>query len=336
MTEDGLPLTAPASEKAPAPPSGEGGPESRPGAQVRAGPWDLEAEASGSLDVDGVALTPAEALASLPLDAEEDGEEGFTLELDEIGRPRVPAWVEGSEPEDLALALESVCFVLNRPVTVGELSGILGQPSQRVDRAAESLAGQLRGRGLMLQRHRDQVQLVTRPETAWAVQRALNPERPARLSRPALETLAIIAYRQPVTRALIESIRGVNCEAVLESLERRGLIAEIGRAGTPGQPRLFGTTLRFLQLVGLERVDQLPPLPGGVELPDQQERAWSAALADPAIGDPGDVADPSVGDPGDLGDASRDDLARVTDPPGDDAATLADPPDGDLAKPGAS
>jgi segregation and condensation protein B len=130
----------------------------------------------------------------------------------------------------------------------------------------------------MLQRHRDQVQLVTRPETAWAVQRALNPERPARLSRPALETLAIVAYRQPVTRALIESIRGVNCEAVLESLERRGLIAEIGRASTPGQPRLFGTTLRFLQLVGLERIDQLPPLPGEIGLSDEQERAWSAAL----------------------------------------------------------
>jgi segregation and condensation protein B len=226
-------------------------------------------------------LDPADALASLPLDEEDDGEEGFTLELDEIGRPRVPDWVAGSEPEDLALALESVCFVLNRPVTLTELAGILGQPSQRIDRAAESLAGQLRGRGLMLQRHRDQVQLVTRPETAWAVQRALSPERPARLSRPALETLAIVAYRQPVTRALIESIRGVNCEAVLDSLERRGLIAEIGRAGTPGQPRLFGTTLRFLQLVGLERVDQLPPLPGGIGLPEEQEREWSEALTAP-------------------------------------------------------
>ncbi|MGA3184639.1 MAG: SMC-Scp complex subunit ScpB [Candidatus Dormibacteria bacterium] len=245
---------------------------------------DLDVEAT--VDPAHEDLSPEEALASLPLDGEDDREEGFTLELDEIGRPRVPDWVAGSEPEDLALALESVCFVLNRPVTVSELSEILGQPSQRIDRAAESLAGQLRGRGLMLQRHRDQVQLVTRPETAWAVQRALSPERPARLSRPALETLAIVAYRQPVTRALIESIRGVNCEAVLESLERRGLIAEIGRASTPGQPRLFGTTLRFLQLVGLERVDQLPPLPGDIGLPEEQERAWSEALAAPSEDEP--------------------------------------------------
>jgi segregation and condensation protein B len=262
---------------------------SMPGAGPSRPVFDAEdalAEPEDTLDPGEEGLDPAAALASLPLDEEDDGEEGFTLEVDEIGRPRVPDWVAGSEPEDLALALESVCFVLNRPVTLGELSGILGQPSQRVDRAAESLAGQLRGRGLMLQRHRDQVQLVTRPETAWAVQRALNPERPARLSRPALETLAIVAYRQPVTRALIESIRGVNCEAVLESLERRGLIAEIGRASTPGQPRLFGTTLRFLQLVGLERVDQLPPLPGGIGLLEEQERAWSEALTAPPDDEP--------------------------------------------------
>jgi segregation and condensation protein B len=230
---------------------------------------------------DGPAAIDEEGSADLASEAEDDTEEGVEVELDEVGRPRVPDWVEGSEPEDLALALESVCFVLNRPVTLAELGGILGQHPSRVDRAALALADQLRGRGLMLQRHRDQVQLVTRPETAWAVQRALNPERPARLSRPALETLAIVAYRQPVTRALIEAIRGVNCEAVLESLERRGLIAEIGRAATPGQPRLFGTTLRFLQLVGLERIDQLPPLPGDLGLPEEQERAWAAALADP-------------------------------------------------------
>ena len=201
------------------------------------------------------------------------------LDLDEIGRPRVPGWVAEAEPEDLALAVEAVCFVLNRPVNLSELAAILGRHPRGVGLAAEVLAGQLRGRGVMLQRHLDQVQLVTRPETAWAVQRALNPERPARLSRAALETLAIVAYRQPVTRAGIESIRGVNCEAVLDSLERRGLIAEVGRAATAGQPRLFGTTLRFLQLVGLERIEQLPPLPDGLELPAEQERAWSSALA---------------------------------------------------------
>ncbi len=189
-----------------------------------------------------------------------EDEETYELALDVFGRAVVPEEVAGAEPEDLAVALEAVCFSLNRPVAITELAAILGRTASAVAAAAEALAEQLRGRGLMLQRHGGELQLVTRPETAWAVQRALQPERPTRLSRPALETLAIVAYRQPLTRAGVEAIRGVNCEAVLESLERRGLITEVDRQDTPGRPRLFGTTLRFLQIVGLERVDDLPPL----------------------------------------------------------------------------
>ncbi|MBV8194954.1 MAG: SMC-Scp complex subunit ScpB, partial [Candidatus Dormibacteraeota bacterium] len=150
--------------------------------------------------------------------------------------------------------------------TVSEAGELLGRTTRAVEDAAEALAVQLRGRGVMLQRHGHDLQLVTRPEVAWAVQRALNPERPARLSRAAMETLAIIAYRQPVTRAVIEAIRGVNCEAVLEHLEQRNLIAEVARQETPGRPRLFGTTLRFLQIVGLETIAQLPPMPEDLEL----------------------------------------------------------------------
>lgn len=189
-----------------------------------------------------------------------EDDETVELAMDVFGRAVVPEGVAEAEPEDLATALEAVCFSLNRPVTLAEVGSILGRTSAAVAAAAEALASQLRGRGLMLQRHGSELQLVTRPETAWAVQRALQPERPTRLSRPALETLAIIAYRQPLTRAGVESIRGVNCEAVLDSLERRGLIAEIDRQDTPGRPRLFGTTLRFLQIVGLERIDDLPAL----------------------------------------------------------------------------
>jgi segregation and condensation protein B len=189
-----------------------------------------------------------------------DDEETFELALDVFGRAVVPEGVAEAEPEDLAVALEAVCFSLNRPVSLAEVGSIMGRTPAAVAAAAESLAGQLRGRGLMMQRHGDQLQLVTRPETSWAVQRALQPERPTRLSRPALETLAIVAYRQPLTRAGIEAIRGVNCEAVLDNLERRGLVAEVDRQDTPGRPRLFGTTLRFLQIVGLERIDDLPPL----------------------------------------------------------------------------
>jgi segregation and condensation protein B len=186
----------------------------------------------------------------------------------------VPDHALGLPAEELDTALEAICFALNRSVTLAEAAAVLGRGAADVAVAAETLAIRLRGRGLMLQRHHDEVQLVTRPEVAWAVQRALNPERPGRLSRPALETLAIVAYRQPATRAAIEAIRGVNCEGVLESLERRGLVVEVGRQDTPGHPRLFGTTLRFLEVVGLERVEDLPPLPQGTVIPELPAERW--------------------------------------------------------------
>ena len=194
-----------------------------------------------------------------------------TVILDVFGRAVVPPETADAEAEDLALALEAVCFALNRALTSAEAAELLGRTPRAVEQAADALAEGLRGRGLMLQRHDGSMQLVTRPEHAWAVQRALNPERAARLSRAAMETLAIVAYRQPVTRAVIEAIRGVNCEAVLEHLEQRDLVAEVARQETPGRPRLFGTTLRFLQIVGLETIEELPALPDGGELPDLLE-----------------------------------------------------------------
>ncbi|HVC42493.1 MAG TPA: SMC-Scp complex subunit ScpB [Candidatus Saccharimonadales bacterium] len=190
------------------------------------------------------------------------------LVLDIFGRATVPEATADAEPEDLAPALEALCFALGREVTIAEAAAILERSPAAVLRSAGVLAMDLRGRGLMLQRSEQSIQLVTRPEMAWAVQRALHPERPSRLSRAAMETLAIIAYRQPVTKAVIESIRGVDCEAVLEHLTERRLIAEVARQETPGHPRLFGTTLRFLQLVGLERIDDLPPMAESVVLPN--------------------------------------------------------------------
>ncbi len=202
--------------------------------------------------------------------------------LDDTGPPPfpIPEGVVDLSPEELSPALAAVCFALNRPVTLAEAAAVLGRSHGDVAAAADHLATSLRGSALMLQRHQDEVQLVTRPEVAWAVQRALNPEKPGRLSRPALETLAIVAYRQPLTRAGVEAIRGVNCEAVLDSLERRGLIAEVGRQDTPGHPRLFGTTLRFLQVVGLERIEDLPPLPEGLTVPELPAADWEGETAE--------------------------------------------------------
>jgi segregation and condensation protein B len=190
------------------------------------------------------------------------------LVLDVFGRAQVPEGTAEAEPEDLAPALEALCFALGREVTIAEAAATLDRTPAAVSRAAGILAMELRGRGLMLQHSESAIQLVTRPEMAWAVQRALHPERPSRLSRAAMETLAIIAYRQPATKAIIEAIRGVDCEAVLEHLSERRLIEEVARQDTPGHPRLFGTTLRFLQLVGLERIEDLPPVSESVVLPN--------------------------------------------------------------------
>jgi len=102
--------------------------------------------------------------------------------------------------------------------------------------------------------------MVTAPEVAPYVERFLGLDEDRSLSQAALETLAIIAYKQPITRTAIEAIRGVNCEWTIASLKARGLISEVGRAQAQGRPYLFGTTFRFLEYFGLEEPEDLPPL----------------------------------------------------------------------------
>lgn len=162
----------------------------------------------------------------------------------------------------LAGAVVAVLFVRAEPISIAELARTLELSREEVAQAAAAGATLLEGTGLMLQSNQGELQVVTHPQAAWAVERALRPEVAGRLSKPALETLAIVAYRQPITRMAIEAIRGVNCEAVLDSLGRHGLVAEVGREEGPGHPRLFGTTLRFLQVVGIGQLEQLPPLLG--------------------------------------------------------------------------
>jgi segregation and condensation protein B len=158
----------------------------------------------------------------------------------------------------LPQALEAILFSSNRALKLRELQQATESGSKQVEAALEELRGALAGRGLMLQRHGDQVQLVTRPEVAAYVRRALRPEVTGKLSPAAYETLAIVAYQQPVTRSRIEEIRGVNSDSVLGNLELRNLVVEVGRGSGPGQPKLYGTTMRFLQVLGLASLDELP------------------------------------------------------------------------------
>jgi segregation and condensation protein B len=170
----------------------------------------------------------------------------------------------------LAAAIEAILFSSNRALKLRELQQVTDSDRAGVEGALDELRESLAGRGLMLQRHHDQIQLVTRPELAGYVRRALRPEVTGRLSTAAYETLAIVAYQQPVSRSKIEEIRGVNSDGVIANLELRDLVREVGRGTGPGQPRLFGTTIRFLQMLGLGSLDELP-FPEAPEAPEPPE-----------------------------------------------------------------
>src|SRR4051794_29886240 len=164
---------------------------------------------------------------------------------------------------ELARAVEAVLFAAPEPQTLEALRKGLGASATRLDAALDRLAATLREdrRGIRLQRLNNQAQLVTAPEMGPELDRYFGYEAGTRLSSAALETLAIVAYRQPVTRAQIEQIRGVDCSGVLTTLLSRGLIAESGRLDTAGHPILFSTTLAFLRHFGLGSLADLPPLP---------------------------------------------------------------------------
>ncbi len=115
--------------------------------------------------------------------------------------------------------------------------------------------------GLRVLRHGGEISLVTDPASAPYIEALLGLDRPTKLSRAALETLAIVAYRQPVTRGDVEAVRGVNSDSAVTTLLNRGLVVEVGRRETVGRPALYGTTAEFLQLLGIDAVDALPSLP---------------------------------------------------------------------------
>lgn len=169
----------------------------------------------------------------------------------------------GVSPDGLPFPalLESLLFVSPEPVRIAQLAAVLGCTVEAVEEGLAALAAALDGRGICLVRQGDAVALRTVPAAAPYIERLRGLAAPPRLSAPALETLAIIAYRQPITRAQIEAIRGVNVDHVLQTLEARGLITVVGQAEAPGRPALFGTTPAFLEAFGLRSLADLPPLP---------------------------------------------------------------------------
>lgn len=160
----------------------------------------------------------------------------------------------------MGTVIESLLFVAGRPLQRAELRKLLGSDDARLTAALYALEQDLeqQGRGIRLQRLGEQVQLVTAPEHARYVAALLGLPMTAKLTSASLETLAVIAYRQPITRSQIEAVRGVNSDRALAGLIQHGLVAEVGRAQTVGRPALFATTGEFLQQFGLTSLDQLP------------------------------------------------------------------------------
>jgi segregation and condensation protein B len=171
--------------------------------------------------------------------------------------------------KQLGSAIESLLFVSGRPLERSELRKLLNINEEQLLRALQILEYDLlsQERGIRLQRLSEQVQLVTAPENARYIAALLGLPMTAKLTSAAMETLAVIAYRQPMTRSQIEAIRGVNSDRALASLLQHGLVAEVGRAQTVGRPALFATTSDFLQQFGLTALEELPGVKVGADLP---------------------------------------------------------------------
>ncbi|HXG25383.1 MAG TPA: SMC-Scp complex subunit ScpB [Candidatus Binatia bacterium] len=174
------------------------------------------------------------------------------------------AGLERPAPGELTEAgLEALLFVAEKPLSRREIATIAGVDAATVDERLGDLEVSLRGRGIRVVSSGDRVELVTAPEAGALVARYVGADA-VRLSPAGLETLAIIAYRQPVTKAAVERIRGVDSDHTIRSLLHRRLVVELGRANTPGRPILYGTEFGFLERFGLESLDDLPPLDADV------------------------------------------------------------------------
>ncbi len=217
-----------------------------------AGAGESAAPAAGA----GESAAPAADDPAAPAGADEPTAPG--------GDEAVPAGTDGLPGDDLTEAqLEALLFVAERPLGRRELATITGASSETIDARLGDLEVTLAERGVRLLVDRDRVALVTAPEAGLVIGRYVGRE-PTRLSPATIETLAIVAYRQPVTKAGIERIRGVDAEYAIRSLLHRRLVVELGRADTPGRPFLYGTSVDFLERFGLLSLDELPVLDAAV------------------------------------------------------------------------
>lgn len=182
-------------------------------------------------------------------------------------------------PLPIAAQVESILYAAKEPAALSAIATVLEVNAQEVETALHELNVVFAQRGVRVQRNGNRVQLITAPENAEVVQRFLGLEETTRLSSAAMETLAIIAYNQPVTKPQIEMIRGVNCDGVMATLEARNLVVELGRAETVGHPMRYGVSFDFLRHFGLKGVHELPPVESLEVLPKPEAETDNRLLA---------------------------------------------------------
>lgn len=177
---------------------------------------------------------------------------------------------EGLRAHEARRIAEAVLMAATDPVEPGFLAQLVELPVARIEALCRELADEYEdaGRGFALTKVAGGYRFQTHPDMAPYVERFVLEGQHARLSAPAFETLAIIAYKQPISRAQISAIRGVDVESVLGTLLRRGYVQEVGRDPGPGQAVMYGTTREFLERLGLDSLDDLPPLGDFVPAPD--------------------------------------------------------------------
>ena len=217
-------------------------------------------------------------------------------ELSDVTLPEPDEPTEAAEPIELTeAALEALLFVAERPLSRREIGSIAGVDRATVDARLGDLEISLAGRGIRLIASGDRVELATAPDAGPLVARYVGSDA-TRLSPASLETLAIVAYRQPLTRSVIERIRGVDSDYSLRTLLHRRLVVELGRSDAPGRPFLYGTGFDFLERFGLTSLDEMPPLDAQVagrlvELDDDPKPGRLGLAGPDAETDPDDTVE---------------------------------------------
>ncbi|MFQ5555811.1 MAG: SMC-Scp complex subunit ScpB [Acidimicrobiia bacterium] len=163
---------------------------------------------------------------------------------------------------ELKSIIEAILFVAEEPLRAAEIAEVTERPRTEIEEQLGALRDDLAsgGRGIVLREVAGGWRLYTHPDARAHLERFAETDRATRLSKAAMETLAVVAYKQPVSRGQVAEVRGVDSEHALRTLERRGLIYEIGRAPGPGQAVLYGTSDLFMEKLGIGSIGELPPL----------------------------------------------------------------------------